>query len=581
MPIMNRVDEDDAEFRRRKINNLSRKINITKQENIALQNEITEMTLEIRNVVKDTKIINSELDTQMNALEKSIENIHVDGNRLSEILNDLSDSYFSFKNISAAVKNISNCTEEYEKRYRHYSELRRIALGYVIGLDHNVPNIDTMRKSVEKTYLKNTDYWLAYAMAATMLWRTGSKEAADRAMARSMELNQKNTCIYFLIVNLRFGRLNAAKKWLVYYLDKVNETNIGSEWQYLISAYLNGAFGQGTEFESIVSKSIYEMYENLTKSDRLFEKRVAAHAKKWAETLLHETDAEYTLLKEVCKEYDFLKKQLSAAEKNTAIASYFDDLARGARSNGTDIEDEIENVLYNLITSYDDGESDIVKKLTYNELLVETNGNEERAKEFYDVMFDVRHENQSFDELLISWVFPPNAQNADPDIRKFAISLIKEPLLKGFSEYVNMYRLKDKITYTFNIDGYEVTCGEHDTAIPMQKLNEYYEVQQSRNLLTDKFMWIFGALAVLSLIILIASYFTFSRIALVFGLLLFISGSFLFVRRYFDIINLYDKKKKRSEMTFKKAQGQLSALRSDYFREDMNFVRVKNVLKRY
>ena len=86
------------------------------------------------------------------------------------VIDTVSTSYFLFKEMSTASKNVSEATDEYHTKFREYNSLRRIVLGYVIGLDQSFASREDLRKVVEKIYLQNTDYWLAYAAAAVMLW---------------------------------------------------------------------------------------------------------------------------------------------------------------------------------------------------------------------------------------------------------------------------------------------------------------------------------------------------------------------------------------------------------------------------
>ena len=115
------------------------------------------------------------------------------------MIDQLVTSYFKFKEMSTASKNISEATDEYHRKYREYNRLRRITLGYVIGLDQNFASKETMRKQVEKIYLQNTEYWLAYASAAVMLWASDEQEAAKRAVARAVYMDYNAAYVFFLL----------------------------------------------------------------------------------------------------------------------------------------------------------------------------------------------------------------------------------------------------------------------------------------------------------------------------------------------------------------------------------------------
>ena len=126
-------------------------------------------------------------------------------------------------------------------------------------LTTHIISSDNARKKVEKAYLQNTEYWLAYCISAVMLWASNEPEAAQRAMSKSLSVNYFNSCLFYLLINLRFNRIEAAKKWYVNYLDRADMNDLGDEWQYLLQAYLFGAFGSDEEFQNIVAQCFQNM----------------------------------------------------------------------------------------------------------------------------------------------------------------------------------------------------------------------------------------------------------------------------------------------------------------------------------
>ena len=78
-------------------------------------------------------------------------------------------------------------------------------------------------------------------------------------MSKSLSVNYFNSCLFYLLINLRFNRIEAAKKWYVNYLDRADMNDLGDEWQYLLQAYLFGAFGSDEEFQNIVAQCFQNM----------------------------------------------------------------------------------------------------------------------------------------------------------------------------------------------------------------------------------------------------------------------------------------------------------------------------------
>ena len=65
--------------------------------------------------------------------------------KLYRCLVDLTERYFLFKNLSEASKMLTKYNDEYNTKFKFYNELRRITLGYVIGLDAHIISCETLR----------------------------------------------------------------------------------------------------------------------------------------------------------------------------------------------------------------------------------------------------------------------------------------------------------------------------------------------------------------------------------------------------------------------------------------------------
>ena len=88
---------------------------------------------------------------------------------------------------------------------------------------------------------------------ALMLWASDEKEAAGRALEKALFMDPQKSALYFMLINLRFSRVQTAQNWFVNYMDRVNPSNLGGEWQYLLQAYLAGAFGNYIRPESALT----------------------------------------------------------------------------------------------------------------------------------------------------------------------------------------------------------------------------------------------------------------------------------------------------------------------------------------
>ena len=65
--------------------------------------------------------------------------------KLYRCLVDVTEHYFLFKNLSEASKKLTQYNDEYYTKFKFYNELRRITLGYVIGLDSHIISNEVLR----------------------------------------------------------------------------------------------------------------------------------------------------------------------------------------------------------------------------------------------------------------------------------------------------------------------------------------------------------------------------------------------------------------------------------------------------
>ncbi|MBQ8595403.1 MAG: hypothetical protein IJ406_05575, partial [Oscillospiraceae bacterium] len=227
-------EQEERERLIRRINDVINELNRVNQENVELEYELNCAIDDVETLTGNCETLDNEVSEEMGYLVKKVGEAELTTKHVFDALNELTAQYFMFKRLSTASKNVTQFTDEYHTRFSNYSELRRISLGYVVGLDSAIISSENARKKVEKIYLQNTDYWLAYCITAVMLWASNEPEAANRAISKSLTINYFNSCLFYLLINLRFNRIETAKKWYVNYLDRLDTSNLGDEWQYLL-----------------------------------------------------------------------------------------------------------------------------------------------------------------------------------------------------------------------------------------------------------------------------------------------------------------------------------------------------------
>lgn len=219
-------EREEAERLIQEINATVDRINQLRRENVQLEHELEQAIRNVRILTDNCAEMDRAVYQDMSFLSGRVGEADLSTKHVFDALNELTTQYLAFKQISTASKNVTQFTDEYHTRFSYYNELRRISLGYVVGLDSHMISSENARKKVEKAYLQNTDYWLAYCISAVMLWAGNEPEAAQRAMHKSLSIHYFNSCLFYLLINLRFNRIDAAKKWYVNYLDRADMNDL-------------------------------------------------------------------------------------------------------------------------------------------------------------------------------------------------------------------------------------------------------------------------------------------------------------------------------------------------------------------
>ena len=571
----------EAENLQRQINNLVNQINRTIQENAELQAELNVCVKNVYTLIDNCGVMDNDVYAQMDHLSGKVGVAEISTKDVFDALNDLTNSYFMFKNISSASKNMTQFTDEYNTTFSYYNELRRITIGYVIGLDSHIVSGESLRKKVEKAYLQNSDYWLAYSIAAVMLWASNEKEASERAMRKSISINYFNTCLFFLLINLRFSRVDAARKWFINYLDRADSGNLGDEWQYLLQAYLAGAFGADEEFQDQIAVCFKSMLAQVEVTTVDFGKKFTDKALGFAQSFIHTTDQFYGALHKACAEYEEMKQLLSNAEKNARLAKYYNVLAETDADINKDLAQRIEDVLYSLVSNYDDDELSIVKKLKYNEAIVSARGDINAAQTKYNAMFADENKKKSLGDMLLHWAFDEDSSQTNIIVKRFSIAFMKEWIAAGFERFAAAYRLGEREKYTIEVDGCKLTCDENDFEAAKPILEKHYDQSRWKSRIKDKHFLIYSGICALALIIFILMPFIFSAVALTFGILLGLAGSFLLWRRIVDLGLILREKKRLGILKFKQILDELRLWRADYREADAKHADLMSAIEKF
>lgn len=492
---------------------------------------------EISRVASDATGQVSGVGTRIGAVEDCVRELNL-------VLADITEHYFLFKNLSEASKKLTQYSSEYQQRFHFYHELRRISLGFVIGVDAHIVSSETLRKKVETAYLANTDYWLAYAISAVMLWASDAREAAYRALNKAMTMDCYRSSVFFMLVNLRFTRVDAARNWYISLLDKTDVNNMSPEWQHVLHAYLVGAMRADAAFTQMASGYFARMLEQTEATSADYSGTVIQAAQDCAANQIHVTDQEYPLLHETSSAYADMRMLLSDLEKIRLMTVHYDEVYQMEAEAADTIYEQIENILYDLVSGYDDEEFKVVREIRRNEAIIAAKGDMALAEERFQAQIGSIGGKASFGDLMIRWAFSEDYSQTDITVKRFALSYLKDRIAKGFRNYFESRMQTEKELYPVSIHicaeigDYNTECDENAFQSQSEKLTAFCGQHKLRYIMADKYLKIFIILCFAAVGLLgIAALTLHSRafpVLLTLGLVLGIVSGFLVWRRWVD-----------------------------------------------
>ena len=554
-------------------NELINQINALRAENAALEAELQTAERNVNILTGNVGRLEANVHAKMTTLDDKVEVTAEDTTLFYTALTDLTEQYFIFKNLSTASKNLT--------QYTDYQKLRRISLGYVIGLDSAIISDENLRKEVEKAYLQNTDYWLAYAIMAVTLWAENEREAASRALNKALSMDYNKSCLFFLLINLRFERVAIAREWYLNYLDKLDITRLGDEFQYLLQAYLNGLFGNDPEFEAMVADNFQRLVQQAEATSARFGDKFTDGAQAYAQAHLHRTQMVFPTLKEVSRDHDALTDLLSQAEKHAVLARNYVELAEEEETLPEDQAQRVENILYNLINSYDTAEWRVVKEQKRNEAIIEAKGNLAAAHEKFELLYGHVDEKKALADLMVSWAFSEDPTQTNLTVKRFSISMMKSRIVRGFEKFAEAYRQKEPERISVRIDECELSVREDEAELQAAQLDAYFNKNKLKHYLADKQIKIYGVMCIAALLILIIMAFSFSPAALTIAVLLGVVGGFLLWRRIVDVGKILAEKRRLAHVKLGQAIGELAQWRAAYQTADAQLPDLQQALDRF
>ena len=437
---------------------------------------------EIDYVTKSIERANSEIEEYNEKVESDLEkskNILQSSTEMMlssyELELEVENVYRSFKRVEDANKRIRELQDELYYSFDEYRTVRRVILALLDSFDIEVVDDEVLEKSIEKKQLKSPDYWLTAACIAILYWKKDNKHKANKALKKALELDEKNTCIFFMIFNLMVEREESAGLWFKRY-QKTYMQKSDDETFLMLLSILNNKVNDpnlnpiGVDIKDYVSKQLK------SKESKTNENEIVNFISNYFIRLDVPETSYYKNLSNYCLDVDKLTLILSRAKNNNTILEFINKI------NNFSSDDKhiyLKNYMDRIVDSPSEKEQELYDEIAYQEEIIKAKGDIATAKEIYEQKKIEDKSPLNLADKMIGWIFNPNEKNISSLTIWNMFSLTKDINIKAANKYFDSYRKMVTSERNVRINDYENLCDFDNPDREDSKVIGFYEKKKT------------------------------------------------------------------------------------------------------
>ncbi len=325
--------------------------------------------------------------------------------------------------VANARQTIMMDQDELNKKYGHYDNIRRKVNGLFQASDINAIKKTTVENLSQEVMVNTPDYWLAPALVAICAWFNNNKELADSALKEAIRRDDEKTSLLFCFIHLRAKRVSGAKKWLTRYLQMQDPTKMELKIITVLDAITNGAFGIDANQECI--NTIVSWMQELDRQPGYKDAQINLWEKYFANQVTDHGSAEYSYILTNVENASEVLNHLNAVQSSKNMFSELKSIINSKNDNGLDYTTQIDKIINNLVFNYENDELDLKRDIDKNRLIIEQNGDVNKANEIFSEEESLFSKTMDFYSIITQIIQNNSILKPSDNTRKLALSLAK------------------------------------------------------------------------------------------------------------------------------------------------------------
>lgn len=401
------------------------------------------------------------IDLKLREVGGSVEQLQAHQLTLDQRLAQLATDFNAFvqadrmqKALQLAETRVVKVRQELDTRYGHYRDVRRRATGILQAMDSALVTHDSIQATTEDVMVGTPGYWLAPALVALAGWVRDDRALAERAVVEAMRRDTHKTALFFALVLRRYRREQASAIWVKRYFSQQDPTALDRECMVVLDAVTNGGFGPVAQ--ALTRVQLNGWITQLSGQAGF----VAEQRERWQTALLNLTppsSKRFTYLRKHSSAWPQLADRLARAELHDRVRSHFHDVFDGEIPMSPRLAEQVDAILENLVTNFDDEELPLRKQERELQLIIDHHGDRDEAATRFAAEIEVFEENVSFAALLTNAAMHREQAGASRATQRFAVALSHEWIVEAYDSVVASGRQGMPEVVPLTIDDWSVT----------------------------------------------------------------------------------------------------------------------------
>lgn len=438
----------------------------------------------------------NQLDSSINSFENRVDgrvtsvynataDVHSTANQIFEGIQKFKEDMMKGEQTQLAHENIMRIDQIIKEQFSNHEAIRKTVMGVVRDFDINLVRNSTIQELSEELWITSSRYWLSYAMIAITAWVNNYPEVARNALAESGRRDDIKTTLFFCLMNLRFERMDAAKKWFCEYLNVLDPNMLQQETAVLLQSFLNGIFGKDKELEHRVTGLIDEWIDQLNADAAACEELVDAY-QTYIINLNPQVTFPYSALGEFCTNCNELRASFADVAKYDKLIEVLQELdVEMERQDESNYKARVDAVLINLISNYDAEELSLRNQQAYYRYIVDNQGDMEIAEKQYEEEQRLQNERFNIGKQFIRWAVYDDNDETDVHVRKFAMRNTRQWLRAALEKWDVQLQDKFPLNYHLSIDTWTGTSNGEDQQEQVTAMRNYFENNKFQNMFVN------------------------------------------------------------------------------------------------